>query len=160
MHHRVKTICKSLLACSICKHVKPIPKWLLPLPNVKHGCAPWLWFTSFVRIRKHGRGRFRLYLSQLATLSRASYAADHSSITIDFLPPQTGIKRCPTSDPLRTHCLVSELILNAYKHAYRDNQHGRITVALQNLNKHCFQLSVSDDGCGLQIILVGRAVQA
>lgn len=89
-----------------------------------------------------------LYLSQLATLSRASYAADHSSITIDFLPPQTSIK-LDVQRAIPCGLIVSELILNAYKHAYRDNQHGRITVALQNLNKHCFQLSVSDDGCGL-----------
>lgn len=89
-----------------------------------------------------------LYLSQLATLSRASYEDERSHIAIDFVPPQVCIK-LDVQRAIPCGLIISELILNAYKHAFRDGQSGRITVTLQNLDEYHFQLSVSDDGCGL-----------
>ncbi|MFZ2219794.1 MAG: hypothetical protein WAV85_14085, partial [Rhodoferax sp.] len=57
--------------------------------------------------------------------------------------------------------LVHELVLNAFKHAFKDavlsasdtgsgaRQPGRIDVALGQTTAGCMQLTVSDNGCGL-----------
>ncbi|WMW81359.1 PAS domain S-box protein [Undibacterium cyanobacteriorum] len=89
-----------------------------------------------------------LYLSQLATLSRASYDDVRSQISIEFVPPLLPIK-IDVQRAIPCGLIVSELILNAYKHAFQDGKPGHITVSLQNLGNTRFQLSVSDDGIGL-----------
>jgi two-component sensor histidine kinase len=44
--------------------------------------------------------------------------------------------------------VVTELITNAYKYAYPNNQAGEIRVRLEKLDSHKAMLSVEDDGIG------------
>lgn len=45
--------------------------------------------------------------------------------------------------------IVNELVINAFKHAFPGDRHGRVTVSLHRRDKSTVQLGVEDDGVGL-----------
>ena len=45
--------------------------------------------------------------------------------------------------------IVNELVLNAVKHAFPDDRKGQVNIDLKLNAAGLFNLSVSDDGCGL-----------
>ena len=45
--------------------------------------------------------------------------------------------------------IVSELVANSLKHAFPDGRDGKINVGFSSLDQHTFQLSVCDDGVGM-----------
>ena len=100
------------------------------------------------------------YLSRLMVLTQASCATEASAVKLVFTSTAPHI----TLDNQRTvpcGLLVHELVLNAFKHAFKDavlsasdtgsgaRQPGRIDVALGQTTAGCMQLTVSDNGCGL-----------
>ncbi|MBC3881125.1 PAS domain S-box protein [Undibacterium sp. LX40W] len=91
-----------------------------------------------------------LYLSQLSGLSRDSYKAENSNIDIVFEMPDQRIL-IDLQRAIPCGLIVSELVLNAYKHAFQKNDDGKILVRLTRLGASAFQLIVSDNGCGLPL---------
>ncbi len=89
-----------------------------------------------------------LYLSQLSTLSRASYDDEQTKVTIQFNGPDQKIL-IDVQRAIPCGLIVSELILNAYKHAFIDRPKGSIQIELKKQAPQHFQLVVADDGCGL-----------
>lgn len=88
------------------------------------------------------------YLSQLSSLSRDSYDAENSKINIIFQNTDQNIQ-IDVQRAIPCGLIVSELILNAYKHAFHQKQNGEIRIQLKRLNQSTFQLLVCDNGCGL-----------
>lgn len=89
-----------------------------------------------------------LYLSQLATLSHASYDDEQKAVAIQFDSPERKIL-LNVQKAIPCGLIVSELILNAYKHAFAKVEHDKISISLTNLDDLHFQLSVADNGIGL-----------
>lgn len=88
------------------------------------------------------------YISRLIALTRATYDATTSGVTLLFFGSAEKI----TLDIQRAipcGLVVNELVLNAMKHAFVQGQPGCITVKMVLTPEGLLQLSVSDDGCGL-----------
>ena len=89
-----------------------------------------------------------LYLSQLAMLSHASYDDDQMAVAIQFDKPERKIL-LDAQRAIPCGLIVSELILNAYKHAFIGTENATISIRLMNLDDLHFQLIVADNGIGL-----------
>lgn len=56
--------------------------------------------------------------------------------------------------------IISELIMNCFKHAFPDNRLGQIKIALKQINKAEYMLEVSDNGVGFSAPLRGTINQS
>lgn len=88
------------------------------------------------------------YLGRLAQLLMSAYRDRGSGIALDLLlPPErhyVGLDRA-----IPCGLAVNELVTNAFKHAFPDDRHGRITLALAAAGDDEIILTVTDDGVGL-----------
>lgn len=72
-----------------------------------------------------------------------AHVTSRRAITVDADPVDL-----PASDAISIGILVSELVSNACKYAYADNEDGEIRVVFRTLGHHGFRLVVEDDGHG------------
>lgn len=88
------------------------------------------------------------YLGRLAQLLVSAYQDRGSDIVLDLvLPPEghyVGLDRV-----IPCGLAVNELVTNAFKHAFPDGRHGKITLALAAAGEDDIVLTVADDGIGL-----------
>lgn len=99
------------------------------------------------------------YLQQLIALTKTSYQDQRVALEMEFFHSQKTIS-LDVQRAIPCGLIVSELILNAMKHAFTHTDRGRITVSLvkssDQINANSgdavpalITLTVSDDGCGL-----------
>ncbi|MBR7801384.1 PAS domain S-box protein [Undibacterium fentianense] len=92
------------------------------------------------------------YLQQLIALNKTSYQDLQGDIDIHF-ECEVGAVSLDVQRAIPCGLIVSELILNAFKHAFKDRQSGRIQVRLSAIDDQqspkLIALQISDNGCGL-----------
>ena len=84
------------------------------------------------------------YLSRVAAVLTALEAREAIRINIDCEEVTL-----PTETAARLGLILSELITNALKHAFVNQQTGLVEVRLTRLSGDGLRLTVSDDGCGM-----------
>jgi two-component sensor histidine kinase len=86
-------------------------------------------------------------LGELCHLIQVSsgVARTRISLAVDVAPVEVGIEHAV---PLAL--LVTELVTNAYQHAFPDNRPGTVQVRLTVAANHVAELTVADDGVGFQ----------
>lgn len=85
------------------------------------------------------------YFAQLCQSIGASMIEDHDLVSIVVSGDDST-----TSGEISVSLglIVTELVINALKHAFPDGRHGEVTVDYQSENEY-WELSVSDDGAGM-----------
>lgn len=85
------------------------------------------------------------YLGQLCQSIGASMIADHDllSITVDADDSSTS-----ADTSVSIGLIVTELVINALKHAFPDDRHGKIKVGYDD-DAEGWKLTISDDGIGM-----------
>ncbi|MFO0939316.1 MAG: PAS domain S-box protein [Pirellulales bacterium] len=87
----------------------------------------------------------RGYVEKLCTTLIQSYGQEKATII-----PAVGDLHLPLDQALPIGLILSELVANAFKHAFPDSdQHGRISIELRKMLDGNILLSVTDDGIGL-----------
>lgn len=89
-----------------------------------------------------------VYLSRLASLLRETYGELGHSVQVRVLAPSTGL-RIDIQQGVPCALLVSELVTNAFKHAFPDGRPGEILVQAERIGEGTVRLEISDDGVGL-----------
>lgn len=92
-----------------------------------------------------GRVALRPYLTQLCESLGASMIADESPISISVTVDDSVVE---SDVSVSLGLIVTELVINALKHAFPDQSSGRIEVSYRSSGDD-WTLSVSDDGVGL-----------
>jgi two-component sensor histidine kinase len=91
------------------------------------------------------------YLAQLCDSLGASMIADHDKLSIDVNTDKSVV----TADTsISLGLIVTELVINALKHAFPDDRQGKISVGYQSQGPN-WTLSVGDDGIGMPEDSVG-----
>jgi two-component sensor histidine kinase len=80
--------------------------------------------------------------------------ADASSRIILNITAEAIMLPADTAIPLAL--LANEALTNAYKHAFRDDRSGTITVTLQRASGNTMILQISDNGVGMSPTVAGR----
>jgi two-component sensor histidine kinase len=90
--------------------------------------------------------RLDSYLAELLPALRQSLTTPHQKIelTTDLAP----VAMC-AKDGSAFGLLVSEIVTNAYKHAFRQQSAGHLHIALESVSTKGFRLTVTDNGAGL-----------
>ena len=88
----------------------------------------------------------RTYLNELCESLGASMIRDHDQISIEVTVDE-GTASADVSVSLGL--IVTELVINALKHAFPDDRKGKILVAYQTMGETNWTLSVCDDGVGM-----------
>ncbi|MDF7815512.1 MULTISPECIES: histidine kinase dimerization/phosphoacceptor domain -containing protein [Hymenobacter] len=90
--------------------------------------------------------RLDSYLAELLPALRLSLATPHRQIELstDLAP----VAMC-AKDGSAFGLLVSEIVTNAYKHAFREQAAGHLHIALKGVSTKGFHLTVTDNGAGL-----------
>lgn len=98
------------------------------------------------RAENLGQVRLDIYLAELLPALRQSLATPQQQIELatDLAPVIM-----PAKDASAFGLLVSEIVTNAYKHAFRHQTAGHLHIALEGLADNGFRLSVTDNGAGL-----------
>lgn len=84
------------------------------------------------------------YVSRIA--STVAYLDGRSSIRLNV---DTDDLRAPIDTAAQIGLLASELLTNAYQHAFKDGRPGLVDVRLQGLRDGAIRLEVADDGAGM-----------
>jgi PAS domain S-box-containing protein len=148
IHHRVKNnlqIIYSLLNLQSARITDPAALELLrDSQNRVHSMA--LIHQTLYGSKDFARVDFALFIDTLLPALIRSYSVDANRIAIhvDVEPV-----RLPIDIAVPCGLVVNELITNAFRHAFRDRDHGKIRVALTRQLGNEALLSVSDDGIGL-----------
>lgn len=85
------------------------------------------------------------YLHQLCESIGASMIHDHDQISIEVTSAREQVQ---ANISVSLGLVVTELVINALKHAFPDGRHGKIAVDYQRSGAD-WALSVSDDGIGM-----------
>jgi len=147
IHHRVKNnlaIVISLLNLQIQKH--PNPELQQIMKDIE------LRIRSMALIHEHLYHSETLdkiplanYLHDLATIILSTFSGRKIQLKCHLDPTDVSIE---TALPLGL--ITNELLTNAFKYAFPDNEHGVITLSLISIEDgHCV-LTVKDNGIGLQ----------
>jgi len=86
----------------------------------------------------------RAYFTQLCESLGASMIHDHDRVSLDVSADDSKVS---ASVSVSLGLIVTELVINALKHAFPDERSGKILVDYHSLGKD-WELSVSDDGVG------------
>ena len=89
--------------------------------------------------------QLRAYFTELCQSIGASMIRDHNQLSLEVTADDT-VTRANVSVSLGL--IVTELVINALKHAFPDNRHGKIAVDYQAKGLD-WTLSVHDDGIGI-----------
>lgn len=117
------------------------------------------------RVRSIGRIHRHLYaLPQGSNVDCKQYLTDLCSGLVDAVLPAAGITlRCecepltlPRDRALALGLVTNELVTNAVKHAFPDERDGMILVSLLRKGEREWQLTVRDDGVGIDEIQTRR----
>jgi len=92
-----------------------------------------------------GRIDLSAYLSRLATAAHRAHGAGNRGLTLAL---DVGAFELPLDQAVATGLLVNELLTNAFKHAFAEDQRGTVQLTLA-LHAGHFTLTVEDDGVGL-----------
>lgn len=92
-----------------------------------------------------GRVTLRAYLTNLCRSIGASMIQDHSALTLEAEIDESTVE---ADVSISLGLIVTELVINALKHAYPSGQGGRIRVTYHAADAE-WALSVSDDGVGM-----------
>lgn len=95
---------------------------------------------------KFSRIDFEKYLDKLTQAVAAIFYSPGQYIETRLLTESIALD-IDTSIPLGL--MVNELVSNAYKYAFKEQQNGCVTIQLQKKAKHQVELMVRDNGCGL-----------
>ncbi len=87
---------------------------------------------------------FDNYLNNLASIISSSYKNDRIRLQTEIYPCNVAI-----SMALPLGLIINELITNAYKYAFPDQNTGNIWIKLLPEEKERFSISICDDGIGL-----------
>ena len=87
----------------------------------------------------------RSYFTQLCKSLGASMIPDHQVLSIEV---QVDDSKVSANNSVSLGLIVTELVINALKHAFPENRNGRILVSYQSHGPN-WKLSVSDDGVGM-----------
>jgi two-component sensor histidine kinase len=87
----------------------------------------------------------RSYFEQLCASIGASMIRDHNQIRIEVSADESS---SPADVSVSLGLIVTELVINALKHAFPDHRNGLISVAYESHGPN-WVLSVSDDGVGM-----------
>lgn len=100
---------------------------------------------------------FPKYIEKLTDQLRATYAADGGQIKLELKIPQLLM---PYRYTIPCGMIVAELVCNALKHAFPEQQPGRIIISLEKAASGKLALSVEDDGVGFKRSLQTEASSA
>jgi len=92
-----------------------------------------------------GEVPLREYFEQLCGSIGASMIPDHKQLTLDVTADDTAV---PAEVSVGLGLVVTELVINALKHAFPDGRAGKIVVTYQSHTPN-WALSVRDDGVGM-----------
>jgi two-component system, sensor histidine kinase PdtaS len=87
---------------------------------------------------------FSEFIRTICSTSASAYVGTKRSIDVDAEPLEL-----PGPHAISLGMLTHELITNALKHAYYDNEPGSIKVSLKHKRRNGIDLSISDRGRGL-----------
>ncbi|MEE4349910.1 MAG: histidine kinase dimerization/phosphoacceptor domain -containing protein [Pacificimonas sp.] len=85
------------------------------------------------------------YLRRFCRHLETSLGADRRRIALNVDAEEI---RLPTSKAITLSLVVNELVTNAFKHAFRDNQPGRIDIVLRQAGNDRVVLEIADNGSG------------
>jgi len=88
---------------------------------------------------------FEEYISKLIDTIKNTLPFNHQHIDVEV---DTGDVLLDINQAIPTAILINELVTNAYKHAFADNQPGTIEILLKELGQE-ISIIVRDDGKGL-----------
>lgn len=88
------------------------------------------------------------YLRGLAQAARDTYQVPHVAVEIDV---QSTAPPLDMTEAVPCGLIVSELIGNAFKHAFEGRDRGRIEVHAVLRDSGCYHVQVNDDGRGMDI---------
>jgi two-component sensor histidine kinase len=94
---------------------------------------------------KVGDVQLRLYFTQLCQSLGASMIRDHNQILLDV---ETDESVTTADASVSLGLIVTELVINALKHAFPDSRKGKIVVGYHS-GDGAWALSVKDDGVGM-----------
>jgi LytS/YehU family sensor histidine kinase len=94
---------------------------------------------------KGGKVSMKAYLTLLCESLGASMIADQDSLTIEVTVDDSSVE---ADVSVSLGLIVTELVINALKHAFLGQQKGRITVSYASEGDD-WTLSVGDDGIGM-----------
>ena len=106
---------------------------------------------SIAAIQRHlvlselGDVQLRTYFTQLCETIGASMIADHDRLSVEVAADDSAVDG---SVSVSLGLIVTELVINALKHAFPDERHGKIQVDFRS-QSHDWTLSVADDGIGM-----------
>ena len=92
------------------------------------------------------RINFSDYLKQLTSTLASIFQKKDTNIDISIDTPDSWFN-IETSIPLGL--IVTELVSNAYKYAFRNGHDGKIGITLKHLSDRKYMLTISDNGKGL-----------
>jgi two-component sensor histidine kinase len=92
-----------------------------------------------------GKVELRAYLTQLCRSLAASMIADPDRLSIDITVDDSAVD---ANVSVSLGLIVTELVINALKHAFPEQLSGKITVAYRTTGMD-WTLSVTDDGIGM-----------
>jgi two-component sensor histidine kinase len=87
----------------------------------------------------------RFYFSQLCECLGASMIHDPEQLSITVTVDDSVVS---ANASVSLGLIITELVINALKHAYPDHRHGRITIDYRSHGPN-WRLSVNDDGIGM-----------
>lgn len=87
----------------------------------------------------------RAYLNELAVKLQQSYSSVKSSVRLRV---ETGDLQLDIDTAIPIGLIVNELVINAYKYAFAENQSGEIFIRLEQTSADVLTLIVNDDGQG------------
>ena len=94
---------------------------------------------------RHGDVELRPYLTGLCHSLGASMIYDHNQLSIGVMADSSKVK---ADVSVSLGLIVTELVINALKHAFPDHREGKITVSYLSRGLD-WTLSVSDNGIGM-----------
>jgi two-component system, sensor histidine kinase PdtaS len=94
-----------------------------------------------------GPVKLRTYLADLCRSIGASMIHDSEQISLDVTTDETVIS---SHDSVSLGLIVTELVINALKHAFPDRRHGRISVTYRSEGSD-WTLTIRDDGVGMPL---------
>jgi two-component sensor histidine kinase len=116
-------------------HLHHAPHWVLSFAAVQRHLAP----------ASHGDIALSPYFAHLCDSLAASMIFDPKRLSIVTSVDDSVVK---VNVSVNLGLIITELVINALKHAFMEDRHGKITINYRSEGSN-WTLSVSDDGIGM-----------